>query len=338
MLSDYGKGLLAPQVLKVAIAAARAKGVPVLVDPKGTDYSRYAGATLVTPNRKEAELALGRKIQHLDELPAAADELIATADLDLIVITLGPDGIYFRTKGTDGAPSVEGRAPTSARAVYDVTGAGDTVVAHLALHLGSGLPLEDSVALANHSAGIVVGRLGTSSVTRDELIERLEQTLPHEGKIVPPESLGSLIELWRSEGRRIVFTNGCFDVIHAGHTEYLRFARTRGDVLLVGVNDDESVRRLKGPDRPVNSIDDRLTVLAALESVDAVVRFTEDTPANLIERVTPDVLVKGEDYADKVVVGREWVEKHNGVVVLAPLLAGRSTSATLERARRGSDA
>ena len=327
VLSDYGKGVLSTAVLRVAIDAARAKGVPVLVDPKGADFTRYSGATLITPNRKEAELALGRKIASLDALPEAADELMKTAGVAQMLITLGADGIYFRS--ADG--SQEGRVPTQARAVFDVTGAGDTVVGHLAFHLGAGIDLEPAVALANHAAGIVVAKLGTHSVSRTELLDRLQQGLPHEGKVVPRAGVGAVIESWRREGQRVVFTNGCFDVLHAGHVNYLRFARSKGDALVVGVNDDASVARLKGPSRPVNTLEDRMAVLAALEVVDAVVPFDEDTPKTLVEQVSPDVLVKGEDYADKPVVGREWVESHGGQVVLAPLLHGRSTSEILKR-------
>ena len=331
VLSDYGKGMLAPVILSAAISACRERGIPVLVDPKGTDYSRYSGATLITPNRKEAEEALGYKIEPLSKLAEAADELIRVANLDQTLITLGADGIYYRTK--DG--SLEGRVPTQARAVFDVTGAGDTVVAHLAFHLGCRVDLPSAVTLANHAAGIVVAKLGTHSVTRPELIDRLSQHLPHEGKVVARQNVGSVIDAWREEGKRVVFTNGCFDVLHAGHVKYLRFSRSKGDALIVGVNDDASVARLKGPTRPVNSLEDRMEVLAALEFVDAVVEFDEDTPKRLVEQVSPDVLVKGEDYKDKLVVGADWVEAHGGQVVLAPLLDGRSTSNILNKAQGG---
>lgn len=338
VLSDYGKGMLTKEVLETTIAAGRARGIPVLVDPKGADFTKYSGATLVTPNRKEAELALGHKIASLDHLPEAADELIRMANLDMTLITLSAEGIYFRTKATDDAPARDGRIPTLARAVFDVTGAGDTVVAHLALYLGAGIDPEAAVTLANHAAGIVVAKLGTHSVNRAEMVDRLQQGLPHEGKVVGRAGIGKVVEELRREGKRVVFTNGCFDVLHAGHVNYLRFARSKGDALIVGVNDDASVSRLKGPSRPVNGIDDRLEVLASLEFVDVVVPFDEDTPKLLVEQVSPDVLVKGEDYKDKVVVGADWVESHGGQVVLAPLLQGRSTTGIIARAKDGAAA
>jgi D-beta-D-heptose 7-phosphate kinase / D-beta-D-heptose 1-phosphate adenosyltransferase len=329
VLSDYGKGICVPEVLRAVIDQAKEAGIPVLVDPKGTEYERYSGATVITPNKKEAETAVGRKIQSDEDLERTAKELIEVAALDSIIITLGADGIYYRSK-----QGVEGRVPTQARAVYDVTGAGDTVVAHLALHLAAGLDLEQGITLANCAAGIVVGRLGTNSVTRGEVSARLAESLPQQGKVLEDSSLDAVLETWTREGKRVVFTNGCFDVLHVGHVDYLRFARAHGDVLIVGVNSDASVKRLKGESRPVNPLGDRMAVLAALEMVDAVVSFDEDTPKNIIERVTPNVLVKGEDWKDKGVVGREWVESHGGQVVLAPLVPGRSTTSLLERARQ----
>ena len=206
--------------------------------------------------------------------------------------------------------------------MFDVTGAGDTVIAHLALHLGDGQDVKTAVELANHAAGIVVARLGTNAVTRSELRARLRESFARPGKA----------------GKRIVFTNGCFDILHVGHVQYLRDAKAYGDVLIVGINDDASVKRLKGPTRPVNTVEDRMGVLAALEMVDAVCSFGEDTPKEIIERITPNVLVKCEDWRDKGVVGREWVEAHGGVVHLAKMVPGRSTPSILERARDGEGA
>jgi len=331
ILSDYDKGLCTARVLSETIRLARELGKPCLVDPKGDDYTQYRGATLVTPNRKEAEAAIGRKIARLDQLEGAARTLIAAADLDAAVITLGADGIFFLT--ADGEMD---RVPTSARQVFDVTGAGDTVIAHLAVALACGLSLDRAVRLANHAAGIVVARRGAASVTRQELRSSVGDER-FDGKILTPQTLDAALGEWRRSGRSIVFTNGCFDVLHRGHVQYLRFAKSKGDVLLVGVNDDASVRRLKGEARPVNVLADRIEVLAALEMVDAVVPFGEDTPARIVERVTPDVLVKGEDWRDKGVVGREWVEQHGGVVHLAPLVDGYSTTSILERSGKAAD-
>ncbi len=330
ILSDYGKGVLSSEVLAGAIRLAREHKVPVLVDPKGNDYRRYRGATLVTPNRKEAEEALGRKLAALDELPRAGADLLEVAQLEAVVITLGPQGMFHMHRG--GATK---HVPTVAKSVFDVTGAGDTVISHLALGLGAGLTLEVAAELANHAAGIVVGKRGAASVTRAELFDALDAAAGRlsqvRAKILEGEALVRRLAEWRAQNLRVVFTNGCFDILHAGHVDYLRFARAQGDVLVVGVNDDASVRRLKGPTRPVNRLEDRLAVLSGLEMVDAVVSFAEDTPAQIIERITPAVLVKGEDWRDKGVVGRQWVESHGGKVVLAPLLQGRSTTAILER-------
>ena len=337
VLSDYGKGVLTERVLRAAIDAARGAGVPVLVDPKGKDYRCYRGATLVTPNRKEAEEALGRSLGEGEGVAAGAAELIELCELDAAVITLGAEGIYYRS-ASEALGRSEGRVAARAREVFDVTGAGDTVIAHLALALAGGLDLETAVHLANHAASLVVARRGAASVTREEVLGVLGTGGLATGKILRREDLPRVIADWRARGKRVVFTNGCFDILHAGHVDYLRFARSRGDVLLVGVNDDASVRRLKGPERPINTVHDRLEVLAALEMVDGVVPFGEDTPAKIVEEVTPDILVKGEDWRDKGVVGREWVEKHGGEVHLAPLVPGRSTSAIADKLRRSEPA
>ena len=261
-------------------------------------------------------------------MPAAARELIERAELEGAVITLGALGMYHLSR--DGA---SGRVPTVARAVFDVTGAGDTVISHLALGLAAGRTLEEAVHLANQTAGTVVGKRGAASVTRDELLESIGGRPAPGEKVMEPEELDHQLAVWRQQGKRIVFTNGCFDVLHVGHIDYLRFSRSKGDVLVIGVNDDASVKRLKGPERPVNPLRDRMILLGAPEMVDAVVSYPEDTPARIVERITPDVLVKGEDWRDKGVVGREWVESHGGEVCLAPLVPGRSTTSILERAR-----
>lgn len=328
VLSDYGKGVLSDELCAHVLRLANERGVPVVADPKGSNYMKYKGATLVSPNRKEAELALGRSLRGDDAIAAGARELATVNGIEAAVITLGAGGIHYCA--TDGA---EGRVSAKARAVYDVTGAGDTVVAHLALHLGAGASLSEAVELANAAAGVVVGRVGAATTTKRELSGRLRAGEPLRGKVLAADQLDALLERWRAEGKHVVFTNGCFDVLHRGHVEYLRFAKQQGDVLLVGINDDESVRRLKGETRPLNGLEDRLEVLAALEPVDAVIAFSEDTPLALVERVTPQVLVKGEDWKEKGVVGREWVERHGGKVVLAPMVPGRSTTAILGKSQ-----
>lgn len=325
ILSDYGKGVLCGPVLRAVIDAARAAKVPVLVDPKGSDYARYRGATLLTPNRKEAEEALNRKLPKLADMPGAVRDLIGVAGVDAAVITLGPEGMYWHSG------QAEGHVPTMARAVFDVTGAGDTVIALLALTLAAGLPFDACVHLANHAAGIVVAKPGAASVTRAELAGVLQDTSRSHGRVCTRAELKQRITRWKAEKKRVVFTNGCFDLLHAGHVTYLREARAQGDVLVVGVNEDASVRRMKGPERPLNTCADRMTVLSALEMVDAVTSFPEDTPLEIIQDLTPDVLVKGADWATKGVVGREWVERHGGKVVLAELVPGKSTTSLVER-------
>jgi len=335
ILSDYGKGVLSRELVQEFIAIARGAGKHVLVDPKGSDYSRYKGASIVTPNRGEAEQAIGVPIRNgpsgvpnRADLIAAGEKLLEMCDLEAAVITLGKDGVFFMSR-TD---RVDHLIPTQARQVYDVTGAGDTVIAHLGLHLAAGASLEEAVRLANAAAGIVVAKLGTATVRREELIDALSLREQRSGKLLRSlDELDRLVTELKANGRAVVFTNGVFDILHAGHLKYLREARASGDFLIVGVNDDASVRRIKGPKRPVNSVEDRMELLAGLEVVNAVIAFSEDTPLALIQRITPNVLVKGEDWADKGVVGREWVEAHGGRVLLMKLVAGRSTTNVIQK-------
>lgn len=324
ILSDYGKGVLTNAVLTRVIAQARAVKIPILVDPKGSDFVRYRGATLITPNKDEAEAATGKKIESEQDLHDAAEELMATAELESIVITLGKEGIFFRNSAGE-----KKRLPTEARAVFDVTGAGDTVVALLATCLGSGVDLEDAVRIANIGAGIVVGRVGTASITRDELLG--VTGVSSSGKILDDASLSRVLVDLEKSGKRSVFTNGCFDLLHPGHLDYLEKARAYGDCLILGINTDASVRKLKGKERPILPLKDRLLLLAGLEVVDYLIPFDEDDPLELIERISPHVLAKGEDWREKGVVGREWVEARGGQVVLLPLLPGYSTTEIIER-------
>lgn len=329
VVSDYAKGVVSARVARYVIDRARDCGVPVLVDPKGTDYARYRGATVVTPNRHEAAQATG--IEPRDEAStfAAGRRLLDLAGVESAVVTLDKDGMALVTRAGH-----EEVVPTTPREVYDVTGAGDVVIATLGIALGDGLSLPDAVRLANVAAGVEVGKVGAVPITREEVLGALGQTGPASHRVLPPAILQREIAGLRANGKVIAFTNGCFDVLHAGHVRYLAAAKREGDVLVVGLNSDQSVRRIKGEGRPVNPQDDRAEVLASMASVDFVCIFDEDTPLALIQAVQPDVIVKGEDWAEKGVVGREIVEARGGRVVLAPLLEGRSTTSIVEKIRR----
>ncbi len=332
LLSDYGKGVLTPRVIQAAIAAAKSQGGVTVVDPKGKDYSIYRGVDLLTPNRGEAEAATGITIETTEDLHRVALKLREITGIRTAVITLGKDGVFFEKE--DGSHRI---IPTEARQVFDVTGAGDTVVAVLTYCRACGVSLEDSLRLANHAAGITVAKLGTWAPSRREVLARLGETSgAAAGKVLTHEQAVEVASRLRAEGRRLAFTNGCFDILHAGHCDYLDKARSYGDALMVAINTDASVRRQnKGPERPINCLQDRAAVLAALQSVDYVVAFDEDTPEALIEAITPHVLAKGEDWRDKGVVGREWVEAHGGQVVLVPLVPGRSTTGVVQKIRDG---
>ncbi|MBI3846970.1 MAG: D-glycero-beta-D-manno-heptose 1-phosphate adenylyltransferase [Planctomycetes bacterium] len=332
IVSDYGKGFLGPRVVGRLIAGARRRRIPTFVDPKGADWSRYRGATWAMPNRAEAAAATGLALRDDAELERAAARLVAELGLEGIVVTLGPDGMLVK-RGN--APAV--RVPSVFRPVYDVTGAGDTAIAAFALSITSGVEPVAAASIASLAASVVVGKVGTATASREELVD-LVSGAPREPKIVTAIELRRAIEARRRLGQRVVFTNGCFDLLHAGHVGFLRFARAQGDALVVAVNDDRSVRRNKGSLRPVQPLSDRMEILASLEPVDFVVAFGEKTPLRLIRDLHPDVLVKGEDWREKGVVGSSEVESWGGRVVLAPLLAGRSTTRVIERVMRTRDA
>ncbi len=329
-VSDYAKGCLTDAILARLFAWGRETSRPVVVDPKGEEFARYRGATCVTPNREEARLATGIRIASLADAERAADRLLADLDLRFALITLDRDGMFLKDRS--GAAE---HFPTTPREVFDVTGAGDMVLSVLGLVLAGGGTPAEAADLANVAAGLEVERVGVVPITREEIAARLNGSRgPRPGtKIVPRAEAAALAARLRATGRRVVFTNGCFDVLHAGHVRYLRSARALGDVLIVGLNSDAGVRRLKGEGRPVNPFADRAEVLAALEAVDHVVEFAEDVPTRLIEEVIPDFLVKGEDWRDKGVEGREFVEEHGGKVILTPLVEGRSTTSMIERIR-----
>ncbi|MEN6440738.1 MAG: bifunctional D-glycero-beta-D-manno-heptose-7-phosphate kinase/D-glycero-beta-D-manno-heptose 1-phosphate adenylyltransferase HldE [Syntrophobacter sp.] len=333
ILSDYGKGvLLDPELTRQAIALGRKFKVPVLVDPKGKDWSRYTGATCVKPNTDELKAVSG-PISDENELIAEARKTLEARDLDWLLVTRGKSGMCL--VGRDHPPLM---VPARAREVYDVSGAGDTVIASLAAALAVGADMPEATRIANVCAGIVVGKLGTQPVTRNELRIALQTSGdgdPSFNKIAIPAVAEVMAKNWRSSGLRVVFANGCFDLLHPGHVHLLHQARALGDRLIVGLNTDSSVRRLKGPTRPILRENDRATLLAALSCVDAVVLFDEDTPLALIERLRPDILVKGSDYTIDRVVGKDRVESWGGRVELVTVLAGHSTTGISNRIASG---
>lgn len=327
VLSDYQKGALRdPQAL---IAAARAAGVPVLVDPKGTDFSRYRGATLLTPNLAEFEAVVGATTSE-DDLVRKGRALMAELSLEALLITRSEKGMTL-LRATSAL-----HLPARAREVFDVTGAGDTVISVLASSLAAGASLEDAVALANIAAGIVVGKLGTAVVSAPELRRAVHQEGGIGRGVMTLAQLQVAVADARAQGERIVFTNGCFDIIHAGHVGYLDSARRQGDRLIVAVNGDESIRRLKGPGRPINPLERRMAVLAALEAVDWVVSFDTDTPVPLLEALQPEVLVKGGDYSVDQVVGADLVHGYGGAVKVLDFVDNVSTTHIVEKIRRES--
>ncbi len=331
VLSDYGKGVLSERVISASIEAARAKGAPVLVDPKGANFTKYAGAGVITPNRKELSAALGGMPAHTDEeIEIAANRLIEKTGIDTVIVTRSEDGLSVIKKET--APvHIRG----AALEVFDVSGAGDTVIATLAAGLACGLDIETAARLANEAGGIVVGKSGTAQITIDDLISAImpETASKH---MASREQARERIERWRAQGLKIGFTNGCFDILHAGHARYLNTARKKCDRLILGLNADSSVRRLKGETRPVNNENDRAEVLAALGCVDMVVVFgddpgEQDMPCELIAFLKPDIHFKGGDYKPKDLPEAKIVWAYGGEVEVLDLVAGLSTTNTLKK-------
>ena len=323
LFSDYGKGVLTNTLTKELIQYAKKYDKKVLVDPKGEDYSKYKGSFLLTPNKKEAQIASNIEIEGADTLELALKQLKDTADLTYSMITLSEDGIAILK---DGKVITK---PTVAREVYDVTGAGDTVLASLGYALCIIDDLEIAVEFANLAAGVVVGKLGSSTVSLEE-IEEYKSSISKssiELHIKSQDDIEALCKRLSAKGKKIVFTNGCFDILHKGHVSYLNIAKSFGDVLIVGLNSDSSVKKLKGPNRPVNDEDDRAYMLSALESVDYVVVFEDDTPLSLIEKIKPDTLVKGADYEGKEVVGSKIAKETR----LVEFVEGKSTSKLIEK-------
>jgi D-beta-D-heptose 7-phosphate kinase / D-beta-D-heptose 1-phosphate adenosyltransferase len=336
VLSDYAKGVLTPEVCQILIFEARKRGIPVLVDPKSTDFSGYRGATTICPNAGELsaaarELSKADLGNDVDALLSAGERMVTDFDLEFLTATLSEKGIALLR------PDNRLIAPAEARQVFDVSGAGDTVIAVLTLALASGLRPETGVQLANLAAGIVVGKVGTVPVERHELIAALapELALSAADKVVSPDELSIRVASWRANGEHVVFTNGCFDLLHVGHISVLEQARRAGDRLIVAINSDASVSRLKGPSRPIVGERERARVLAALAAVDAVVVFDEPTPLELIQQTRPDVLVKGGDYTLDTVVGAHKVQSWGGRVKIVPIVEGFSTTRLIERGAAG---
>ena len=330
-IEDYDKGVITDQVLGPILEAAATHDRRVLVDPaRLLDYSRYKGADILTPNREELSLVVGRRLNSAEQVGAAAIELIESLGFAAIVATVDREGAVVVTR--DGSCE---HIPTVPRSVYDNTGAGDAVLAMLAAAVAAGADLVSAARLANVAGGLEVEKFGCVPITADEVLAdlRLSDRLQN-GKLAAVEEVGAELSLRRDRGETVVFTNGCFDILHAGHVDFLRRCRREGSLLVVGLNSDESVRTLeKGDDRPFNRFEDRAAVLGALECVDYVVGFDEPTPEVLIRKLRPDILAKGEDWAEKGVVGGEFVETYGGRVVLLPLVKGLSTTNLIDRIR-----
>ena len=325
ILSDYAKGLLSLDICQSIINICKAKNIPVLVDPKGADYSKYVGATALTPNKKETAEACNTNINDVD-LIAKANALKDSIKLQFLAVTRGEDGITLIDDATH-------HLPASAKQVFDVSGAGDTVIATLAAGLMYGLTALEALTVANLAAGVVVGKVGTVPITQADLVKALqaEQGSEQAHKICDLAQLMVKVDTWKKQNQKIVFTNGCFDLLHAGHVIYLEAAKKRGDKLVLGLNTDRSVSAIKGSSRPVVHENDRARVLAALESVDAVILFDEDTPLNLITSIKPNVIAKGSDYSASQVVGGIEVQSWGGEIALIDLVEGRSTSNIIKK-------
>ena len=325
LLSDYGKGVLTQALTQALIDTANAHNIKVLVDPKGLDYRKYQGAYLLTPNKKEAGEATNINIDDEASLTQAITQLKRECDLDVSLITLSEQGVAIFDNELRTHPTV-------AREVYDVTGAGDTVLASLGFALSCDYDIDQAVEFANLAAGVVVGKIGSATTTLDEIIE-YESSLHKsnsDAHIKTWDEIQTLSVRLKENGKKLVFTNGCFDLLHSGHVRYLETAKSFGDVLILGLNSDRSVKALKGESRPINTEDDRAYILAALEAVDYVVVFDEDTPYDLIKTIKPHILVKGGDYEGQDVVGQDLVDE----LKLVQFVAGKSTTKTIEKIQK----
>lgn len=326
LISDYGKGLLTLRVLDGLIQKARMHRLPVLVDPKGQNYEIYRGCTLITPNRREAEGAAGFLFHNEHEILRGAQTLQKITGAEAVLITRGKEGMNLYEKNGNML-----NISTQAREVYDVTGAGDTVLAFMGLGIGTGLSFRQSAEIANKAAGIVVGKVGAATVTPEELNNSYLKKQTTKEKIISEEALCEKIKRHKIRGQRIVFTNGCFDLLHPGHVAILESAKAKGDILVVALNSDRSVQEIKGNCRPILHLPDRSRLVAALSCVDYVTSFDEPTPAGLIQKLQPEILVKGADYKESEIVGMESVKSNGGKVETIPLEGGYSTTSIIEK-------
>jgi len=328
LISDMNKGLLSRRILDAVIKSGKDHNVPVIVDPGLTkDYGIYRGATAITPNRFETKLSTGIKITDVNSMKSAGRKLLEENLFEYIIITADKDGMFLYSR--DGKCKLISTVPKD---VYDVSGAGDMVLSVFGFVVGSKNSFEDAAMIANVAAGVEVGKIGAVPISKSEILsELMGGSNPLYTKIKVLDELEEILNRHRKENKKIVFTNGCFDILHVGHIEYLKFSRKQGDVLVIGLNTDRSVREQKGDKRPFVSEDERARLISALEDVDYVILFDDLTPEKLIRRVKPDVLVKGEDWKEKGVVGREFVESYGGKVILAPLVKDVSTTDIVSR-------
>lgn len=327
ILSDYGKGTIPRITCQNLIKEATKLGIPVCVDPKGNDFSKYKGATVISPNREEMKNVSRTSSNNLDELLQSASELRKELDIKFMVVTLSEQGIALITE-----EEISHR-PTIAKDVFDVTGAGDTVISVLAACMSVELPMPDSITAALSAASIVVGKSGTVPITKEELIKSILgfNDEPSKSKIHSKHSIKTTVKLWQSQGKKIIFTNGCFDLLHLGHVALIESAKKLGDRLIVAINSDKSVKNLKGDSRPIVKDDERSQILAALAAVDAVIIYDEGTPLELINLLRPDILVKGGDYKKMDIVGYEEMKSWGGTTVTVPLLEGYSTTSLIKK-------
>ncbi len=330
VLSDYAKGFFSTELLRAFIDLAQIHNKQILIDPKGKDFIRYKGANLLTPNKQELSLASPITIKTEEDLISASRYLLEKAKLQALIITRGSEGMTL----VDTSGNVE-HIQTQALEVFDVSGAGDTVIATIAACIAAGSSLPTAMRIANAAAGLVVAKIGTAVVHQDELISTLHtlETQVHEQKIVAWEKAENKIQKWKRQGQKIIFTNGCFDLLHPGHISLLNKAKQSGDKLIIGLNTDASVQRLKGPERPIQKEYDRAFVLSSLHCVDLIVLFDEDTPLKLIEFLKPDILVKGADYTIDQIVGAPFVQSYGGQVLLIDLVEGKSTTNMVTKLR-----